>query len=1033
MDTTRGFLEAVIAWDVEGFSAICWQRADLGWKTKWVSTIDDALNFIDYLKPLKCNIYFSLARFEVAGARTRDNALAFRSIPFDVDVKAGDPEKYGTVNEASKAVHCFCQSIGIPYPSYVVGSGSGIHSHHVSDRSLPRDEWLIYAAALKRAAQDYGLRFDPVVTSDAARVLRVPGEGINNVKRAEPAPVRLYPRYSAFSRRYNFATEFSFANVGFGTIGVNVQPGPAFEAEAINANHPQVPQQKFSKSVPGFEVAPKFRDLPVEDLGEGIAEVPPLPFEPIAAGCEWLRVAYETHGKEYSEPQWKLMILACVFLEGGYELSHRLGDSYPTYSRAETDAAWQHKVRERERKNLGWPGCAAIANAGSRVCQSCPHFKEGKSPLHLGLRAIRRDQATGESDASESGVPREDEEERSTLAPEAQAFEASLHLPTGYTINEKGYISKKITRYKKIANKMVAVGTIIEPIFTTKIENPHLETRDGVDGIVLTVIASGIAKPPQFITLSQFEPGAINDIGITYNARFPKQERGKGGIRDEIMVLGQSWMEKLRDVMKSQEPSTLGWQYEHGQRVGFACGRTMFWGNGDESENRLPTDDELYKWFIPEGKPEPWFRACKLLTDRQQPELDVLLAVPFAAPLTAFLGNFYGGIFSVWGHPGTGKSTAQQVSASVWGHPKQTRESLDSTRKSITHRLGKTKNLPGYWDDVQSEDKLEQIFNTMFLGSQGIEGSRLTSDVRSRERLDWQTLLVLCGNASFVEYVIKKQPSTTAGLRRVLEVEFQKPENEIGMVDELDAMQAFGALEYNYGWVGMQYAKLLATEHDQIKALVEETTKRFKSKVKGKAEEAYWWGIAGTLLTGAALARRLGAEMDVGRMEEFLIEAFENNRTIRREEGTEGGSQENTDVALAQFLNFYLGCGNSVYTDFFLRPDSRKPVSVLNGGGPGMGRPVYVHVARDDSAIRISKKVFREFLEEKNIKTRQVFDGLSKYYLAKPMKVVLAGGTEFARAQEQCIHIPVGSSGPLAAIIDAHGETQADIYQGRLE
>src|SRR5215471_1090707 len=310
------------------------------------------------------------------------------------------------------------------------------------------------------------------------------------------------------------------------------------------------------------------------------------------------------------------------------------------------------------------------------------------------------------------------------VAPAPSSFEASLHLPEGYAINDKGYISKKVTRYVKVKGGGSIPGTTtIEPIFTTRIENPRLETRDGVDGIVLTVITSGVAKPPQFVTLSQFEPGALNDIGITFNAKFPRQDKSKdAGIRIEIVALGQSWMEKLRDVMKSPEPSTLGWQYEHGQRVGFSCGRTMFWGDGTESENRLPTDDELYKWFVPVGKPEPWLAAIKLLTDRQRPELDILLSVPFAAPLTAYLGNFYGGILSVWGHPGTAKSTAQQVAAAVWGHPKQTRESLDSTRKSVTHRLGMTKNLPAYWDDVQSDDKLEQIFNTMFLGSQGIEG-----------------------------------------------------------------------------------------------------------------------------------------------------------------------------------------------------------------------------------------------------------------------------------------------------------------------
>jgi len=427
---------------------------------------------------------------------------------------------------------------------------------------------------------------------------------------------------------------------------------------------------------------------------------------------------------------------------------------------------------------------------------------------------------------------------------------------------------------------------------------------------------------------------------------------------------------------------------------------------------------------MPRGKLEPWLQAAKLLTDRQCPELDVILAVPFAAPLATFLGNFYGGILSVWGDPGTAKSTAQQVAAAVWGHPKQTRESLDSTKKSVLFRLGKTRNLPCYWDDIQDDVKLEHLFNTMFLNTQGSEGGRLTSDVQYRERLEWQTMMVACSNASFVEYVVKKQPSTTAGLRRVFELEFKKPENDIGMIDVLDAMQAFGALEYNFGHVGMQYAKLIATEHEAVKALVEQTTKQFKSKVDGKADEAYWWGIAATLLTGASLARRLGAEMNVERMEEFLIEAFKNNRTIRASEGTEGGSPEHTDAALAQFLNFYLGSGNRVDTEFSFKD---RFTSVVLNHGPEKGRPVYIHVIRDEKTVLISKKTFKEFLEWKQIKTRQVFDGLKKYYGAKEDKLVLGAGTEFAAAQEMVIKIVVpDESSAIWNVISEHGNTRTD-------
>src|SRR4029434_8148482 len=100
----------------------------------------------------------------------------------------------------------------------------------------------------------------------------------------------------------------------------------------------------------------------------------------------------------------------------------------------------------------------------------------------------------------------------------------------------------------------------------------------------------------------------------------------------------------------------------------------------------------------------------------------------FAAPLATFTGSIYGGIVSCWGPPGTSKSTAQQVAAAVFGHPKQTRESLNSTPKSVQGRLGRTRNLAAYWDDVQDERHQEHLFDCMFIASEGAEGGRLNPD-----------------------------------------------------------------------------------------------------------------------------------------------------------------------------------------------------------------------------------------------------------------------------------------------------------------
>jgi phosphoheptose isomerase len=397
--------------------------------------------------------------------------------------------------------------------------------------------------------------------------------------------------------------------------------------------------------------------------------------------------------------------------------------------------------------------------------------------------------------------------------------------------------------------------------------------------------------------------------------------------------------------------------------------------------------------------------ACKLLTDRKRPELDAIISIAFAAPLMAFSGTLYGGVLSVWGDPGTSKSTAQQVAAAVWGHPKQTRESLTSTAKSVQGRLGRTRNLPAYWDDIQDERHQEALFQTLFVATEGAEGGRLNTDASMKARLEWQTLLAACSNASFVEFLIKRQKSTTAGMRRVFEIEYFKRSDEPGMIDSFDAGQVFAALEHNYGAIGFEYAGILAREHKEIAESTATITRRFRESVNGAGDESYWWGMCGVLLAGAALACRLGAELDVPALNRFLQQAFLHNRRIRGQEGTEGGTLDNTERGLTAFLNFYVRSGNVLVVD---KTYKRKGDVVGVLFHSEYEKPIYIQIVRDERKILISKRALREFLQDDGIHARQVFSGMEKWFRAKEVKLTLGAGTVHGVAQEICIELTVG-------------------------
>jgi hypothetical protein len=71
-------------------------------------------------------------------------------------------------------------------------SGHGVHLYWPLTKALPAEEWQRYAGKVKRLFKEHGLRADPAVTADAARVLRVPST-TNRKKGCAAAEVTMLP------------------------------------------------------------------------------------------------------------------------------------------------------------------------------------------------------------------------------------------------------------------------------------------------------------------------------------------------------------------------------------------------------------------------------------------------------------------------------------------------------------------------------------------------------------------------------------------------------------------------------------------------------------------------------------------------------------------------------------------------------------------------------------------------------------------------------------------------------------------------
>lgn len=302
--------------------------------------------------------------------RLARNALLLKALWVDIDIKPNNPNHYTTISGAIDAVMQFCADTAIPLPTAWVHSGGGLHVYWISGTPLTEPEWRAYADGLKALLLQKGVLCDAGLTTDPARLLRVPGT--LNHKYNPARPVKLLGK-SGLGQIYDFGTDLSFLK-SFSTAQTRQQtPSSATVAGPI------VPGAVFDAPDPAFATLDPTDGEVFAGIRSGAKLVDPLP---IFASCGFLGEALKDGGKDYDNPCWHLSVLCTAFMKSGDALAHEISKGHPTYSFDETQAMYERKLADRAR-GVGYPSCATIAGAGCNACATCPHFSKGRSPLHL--------------------------------------------------------------------------------------------------------------------------------------------------------------------------------------------------------------------------------------------------------------------------------------------------------------------------------------------------------------------------------------------------------------------------------------------------------------------------------------------------------------------------------------------------------------------------------------------------------------------------------------------------------------------------
>jgi len=165
---TKQFLGAVLGG--EGYYCVAGKKNEGSMKQQFHNSLDAVTEAANNFDGQGHDVYFALSSFADKN-RKSDNARDLKSLFLDID--CGTDKPYQTQSDALKALRTFRKAYTLPKP-FIVNSGRGLHVYWTLDRSYSREEWKPVASQLKATCLQDGLDIDPVVTDDAARLLRIP-------------------------------------------------------------------------------------------------------------------------------------------------------------------------------------------------------------------------------------------------------------------------------------------------------------------------------------------------------------------------------------------------------------------------------------------------------------------------------------------------------------------------------------------------------------------------------------------------------------------------------------------------------------------------------------------------------------------------------------------------------------------------------------------------------------------------------------------------------------------------------------------
>jgi hypothetical protein len=902
--------------------------ADKKVTNKFSETLDGVFEQIEKFKSKQLNTFVALGTFDGYSRKATDS-LFLRSFFIDLDVGGGN--KYETKDEALLALAKLIEDAELPDP-VVVDSGGGVHAYWIMDQDIPTAEWKPVAEKFKALCQEH-ISIDPVVTADAARIMRAP-ETFNH-KTNPPLPT------SVVSKEINVYEWVEFKAFVMGDEAP--QEARPQELEDVLASIPKGLDDDTKAIMKLDNFAKKFEVLAQKSIDD-------------EGGCAQIKFILE-NAAALPEPLWHAGLSIAKFCDDGATAIHELSNPDPRYIYAKTEEKAETIPAPRT--------CDWFAKDYPERCQGCQHRGKITTPIQL-AREFKPAAAPNKADAvREAPDTKTVFDFPDFMSPFVRGENGGIYFVPAPKLDKKGN--------KHQDDPILILTHDLYPI--KRMVSPH----DG-ECLQMRVLLPLDGEREFLLPMKQvYAKEALKAVMASNGVFFASHHD------QHLMNYIIKWGQYLQTTDKAlQMRMQMGWTEEYSANPSdswanrsFVIGKKEYTTSGEVLDApSSPWVRGLSKHLTQAGTYARWRESMDWL-NKPEFELHAFASMcGFGSPLMCHTSTT-GVTVSLTGRSGNAKTGAMYAGLSIFGNPKNL-SVVEATDNGMVGRyLGLHSLMFGL--DESGDKKPEEIGKLIHNVSHGKAKVRMQASVNAEREYEMSASLIamLTNNHSVYGKLDSLKASPDGEAARVIEFLVHRPSilNENSKL----GVHIFDAFRYNYGHAGPMYIQqVMKGGNNYVLDHIGKWNDKFLSDFGNFAEYRFYQNLVGSSFGGAAISNEHGiTAYEIDRIyHQTVLAMIEIKDKVVKVNRTDYPS------LLGDFINKNMG-------NILVLKDGKVS---MEPRGQLVGR-----IVSEESLLQVSKSEFKKFLAERQVSLREFeFDMREKKILFDDKKGRLTTGWKSA-------------------------------------